>query len=336
LLKADVFRRTGEVGSALEAVRRALALRGPDMDFQLIFKARNYMADIHFQRAKYGEAMEILKESEALILRKRRGEIPEKVSNELITDITRQKGKIYLYMNKYEEAERNLFRALEMDRKKEDDYCLSFTYALIGVLFARKNRYSQAIGYLQEAVQIRKRYEDLSGIASIYNTLGLLYLKLYRRKDAIESFRESLWIKGFSGEIGTLPPIYLNLTIAHVDEGEYSRARECAKKALTYSRKLSLDRYVIQSINNLGIVEFYLENWKDAERNYRTSLEYAESISNSYEKALTLYSLARYHLANDNPEMAGQNASDALSCFEKLGAKYDQVRTLMLIEGISE
>ena len=147
--------------------------------------------------------------------------------------------------------------------------------------------------------------------------------------------------------------------LAHLERGEWQRARECLKRALSvgtdcqelrgrieqnlgvmaniqgdfrsalshYQGSLEAFRAASDSsgcataYHNLGMVSADRHLWDDAEEYYRASLEIAESMGDVRMRGLVLLNRTEVYLARARYEDARRGAEQALQIFDQLGSR---------------
>jgi len=101
-------------------------------------------------------------------------------------------GKVYVYLEKYDEAIKNLNVALKIvnDIYGEEHLYLAHVYANFGLLYKHLNQYENALYYFDKAFKIRAVHFDANNInyISMYNAIGSVYLRFNKHEEALEYF----------------------------------------------------------------------------------------------------------------------------------------------------
>ena len=197
-------------------------------------------------------------------------------------------GKMYLKIQRYEEAEDLLEKAIEYMRLSElnpdlYDSCLATTCNNLGRMYHITQHYEEAEELLIEVVEMYKclaednstLYEPRLSVS--YNNLGMLYQDTQRFEEANEAYCKALEIRKRLADRNPdayepdLASSYHNLGVLYIKTRRYVEAEEfCTKAVDMYERltKRSPDTYepiLASCYNNLSSLYMDIQRYAEAE-----------------------------------------------------------------------
>ncbi|MBM7687769.1 hypothetical protein BCR24_02500 [Enterococcus ureilyticus] len=242
-------------------------------------------------------------------------------------------GELQTEAGNYNEAEKNLNKAKEMNPKRYEPY-----YDL-GNLYKKQNQYSKAERYYKKAIKKN------SNIASIHNNLGNLYKDQNKNFEAEKSYKEalninsklpealynygkicfergdyseaeSMYIKSIENKPQYVLP-YDDLASLYVEQKRYSDAEKIFKKAIV------LDSSNEIACNNLGNLYVLLNRFQEAEKYYKKAIKINAASELAYYNLGNLYLLQnKYEKAQMNYLKAIDVDSNDTSAHNNLGYTY--------------
>jgi putative nucleotidyltransferase with HDIG domain len=115
-----------------------------------------------------------------------------------------------------------------------------------------------------------------------------------------------------------------NLGILANIRGEHAEALLHYRRSLAAFESSGDDRGCAIAYHNLGMVSADRQNWEDADRYFRRSLEITRRVGEVHLEGLCLLNHAEVHVARQRFEEARGNAEAALAIFDQLGARLDK------------
>lgn len=146
--------------------------------------------------------------------------------------------------------------------KKLPDNLLIELYDTAATLYASQDAYVYALNYYHSELLLQKRTNSKDQYITLKN-IGNLYYTMGKNNVAKKYWSEAL--QGYENE--GLPKkyvLYNNLAILEEKEGNYKRAKEIYENALSQCIKLGDNRGIFMAYQNLGIVSFKLQDFKEA------------------------------------------------------------------------
>ena len=153
-------------------------------------------------------------------------------------------GQTYFQMREYDQAERNLKQAVNLDST------LWKAHNLLGIGYSYQKRYEMAIDEYNKAILIRPD----EGI--LYNNLGLSYLVVGEYEKAVDAFQRAI------GREFSTKKVYNNLGLALFRDGRYAEALASFKRGGDEP----------QAFNNLGSLFLSAGKFEKAIENFEKAI----------------------------------------------------------------
>ncbi|MFH1120534.1 MAG: tetratricopeptide repeat protein [Bacteroidota bacterium] len=171
-------------------------------------------------------------------------------------------GGAYLSSRDFEKARQNFEKALEMNRKINNQVYYGVLYNNLGIIYKEKKDFARAFDYYNRCLEIRSRLADSAGMAQVYNNLGDYY--------------------------------YLT--------GDYSSAVETLNRALSFSRRAGNFRSQMKAANFLSMTYEKINKPDEALSMYKLFKQLNDSIINSEQIENTARLELQYHYEKQRKE----------------------------------
>ena len=190
-------------------------------------------------------------------------------------------GRTYWHLGKYDAAEANLRRAVELRGEQlgtKDREVLNYMQEL-GWVYFNQTRYDQAERLLVEAVNhMRFALDEFDpALAQAIIRLGWLYRYQGRYKEAEKIFAERLAAcqRRLGPDSTHLTPYLEGLGIACLEQGRLEQAEQFCRKAVEINRRARGDEHndTLNFMRWLGAVYCELDRYEDAEELFLKALE---------------------------------------------------------------
>lgn len=192
-----------------------------------------------------------------------------------------------------EKSALNLLNEILAYEKKLPDSLLIKLYDTAATLYASQDAHVYALNYyhsellLQKNTNSKDQYITLKNIGNLYYTIG-------KNNVAKEYWSEAL--QGYEKEgLSKKYVLYNNLAILEEKEGNYKRAKAIYESALSQSIKLGDNMGIFMAYQNLGIVSFKLQLFKEALNYSYKAKQVAFQSKEVNERAKILYNLGYLH-----------------------------------------
>ena len=159
------------------------------------------------------------------------------------------KGLSFLKQRKYNEAEENFKKAIEINPQNDS------AYYNLGNIYKRQQKYNEAEESYKKAIEINPQND------SAYNNLGILYQLQQKYSNAEESYKKAIEINPQNDSA------YYNLGIIYQQQQKYSNAEESYKKAIEINPQKDSAYY------NLGNIYQLQQKYSNAEESYKKAIK---------------------------------------------------------------
>jgi len=159
------------------------------------------------------------------------------------------RGLIYYYLNRYDEAIEDYNKAIELDPN------IAMGYNNRGLIYYYLNRYDEAIEDYNKAIELDPN------LAMGYNNRGLIYYDLMMYNEAIEDYNKAIGLDQ-------------NFAIAHANLGNSLYMTEDYDNAeKEYREALNINKNLYYAHNGLGLVLSKRKAFKDAIAEFKKALK---------------------------------------------------------------
>jgi eukaryotic-like serine/threonine-protein kinase len=249
---AEILRERSRAEAArIQAEREAARAKAVTEFLQDTYKAGNPF------RNKLGRDVTLF---EALQSAAKEIETSFKDQPETEADVRNTLGYTFMRLGKYEDAEKNLLRALEIRKKLHPGNHVDIALSLdnMATLNHEKGNLPQAEKYFREALAMRRNlYPDgAKEVSDSLNNMGVLLHDEGKLADAEKAYRECLEMryKFYGAEADETSSTITNLGAVLIEKEDFSAAESMMRKALELDRKRWGDNHpnVSFSMNNLA------------------------------------------------------------------------------------
>jgi len=176
-----------------------------------------------------------------------------------MSEFYKKLGNEYLFLSKYEEAERN-YREFgkiceEINNKK------GFVDFLnnLGVVYIHSYKYSKSEKFLLRALQSAKECKYKEAVSLALNNLGILYNNTGKTSKTLECYFESLKINEEIKNITGLSRTYNNIAIVYKNRKDYVKAMSYIEKGILLDKKHGNKNLLSSKYNTKGLL-YALQN----------------------------------------------------------------------------
>jgi len=277
-------------------------------------------------------------------------------------------GRTYSYTNKYDKAQKHLFRSLKLFKELSNKERIAESYNNLGILFYYQNRYQESIKYLRLSAGYYIELQDTSGFINTYNNIGLITYYIGNNAEALYTFDTALLlaeqIKDNHSIINLLvnrgivydrignkklaiDDYYRGLEICeltHSNTGKssclnniadsYLSANEYDKALEFYNKSLELDKQShdrigeVISLNNIGDVYRREQKYEQAIETLKIANNIAVKIEDTRGQARALHVIGRIFFAQNKHSLALDYYKQSLNIRKAIGLQSEMAECL--------
>jgi len=269
---------------------------------RLLDLAKEASGDFDYEQTlKHLDTAEEILESKALA----------KFSNELRTQLHKEKGKVYSKQGRLKESIEQHQKVLEYCRDSSQLQVRSETFIQIGQLLGRQGDHDRALGYIQRAIGAYRRLGDDLGTCRALRNLGVVYVDLGEFEEAEINFDEAIEIAQAIGDKLLYADLVNNLGTINGMKGNRERALHLYDQSLKIYLDLEEKRKAAYTQNNIGITFIEREMHEEAFDYFRSAYKTAESIKDASLGLIVDINLADLYLHREEYRQAQRHCQFA-------------------------
>jgi filamentous hemagglutinin family protein len=191
-----------------------------------------------------------------------------------------------------------------------------------------RSRLDVAAQYWRQSLLIAQKNGDRQGEEQALLNLGLAYLYVGDYSRAIEYYQQSLKIARELGNRTKEGVAFGGLARAYIDSGNYSQAIEYYQQSLRIARELGERQQEGMAFSGLGRAYTDLGDYRQAIKYYQQSLSIARSLSDAREEGIALDGMGNINQALGDYVTAIEYHQRALAIKRNLGNRAAEAQTL--------
>lgn len=145
----------------------------------------------------------------------------------------------------YDEAEKYLSTAAEINQKENRDVMYAANLNNLGLVYGETNRTEKALKTLEDAIKIYKKNERNFSIGNSYNSIGMIYESAGNKKKALEYYLLSLEYLEKEKDISPFAMYYENSGKMFLETGKLKESEKHLKKGLN----LALEKNDLRAVS---------------------------------------------------------------------------------------
>jgi len=188
-------------------------------------------------------------------------------------------GAVLIDSQKYDEAEKNILKALSLSLSKKDSLFISYAYNNLAMVYRHEKKYDQALNYLFKALAIKKKIGAPGGTISTLGNIARVYndQKLY--DSALKQNQAALDVSKKLGSAFYMAHTYRNIGSLYTDMGLYKLAITSTEKALELAVKNGFTIIQRDTYENLSKIMLLQGNYKGAFKYQQKFMTLSDSLT---------------------------------------------------------
>jgi len=235
--------------------------------------------------SNYDEAIVLLNKSIALFSKIKRN----KKQEALLARAYNNLGNVYWYKGNYPEALNYLLISLRLKEKINDLNGMASSYNNIGNIYSQQGNFTEALENYAKSIKIFESFQNKKGVAETYTNIGLVYYSLVKYDKAIESYDAALKISYELNDKTSIAIALSNLALVYVEQKRYDDAFTIQQKSLKIKEEIGDLYGAAISMVSLGSMLEKQKKYKEAKKYFEQSLKISselgtvEEMKTSYE-----------------------------------------------------
>ncbi len=195
-----------------------------------------------------------------------------------IAHSTKNKGACLNWLSRYEEALKELFKALDLFERLEDKSGQIDTISCISISFYYLGDYHNDLKYLAKSYQLATEIGDKRAQADSLNGRGTIYYTIGKNEEAIAVLKQGLEIAIEADEKEIQAKIYDGLGESYNNLGRYKTALEYLNKCYKITQQIDMTQVESYALFGIGCVLLNQGKYQDAKQKFFKSLELRNQI----------------------------------------------------------
>jgi class 3 adenylate cyclase/predicted ATPase len=275
------------------------------------------MGDALEKQGRYAEALERLREAEALC-RANLGAVPPLLLAAIYADM----GQVLRRLSDFDGALdicRTGLAMVRADRRSaEDERIEAELQMLMGTLYAMRGEYDPARFHFENALAAQEAIDDLYGCARSQNNLGYL---AQLQSDYVRAVRHYAEAETLARKVQTkymLSSVLLNAAYGYYRLDRYAEAEGACRDALVLCEEMGDQLGVAQADDTLGLIAYSRGDYAAARAAYQYALTIYRAQNAAYQEGNTLAMLAAAHTASADAGRGRLLADEALQLAQRI------------------
>ncbi|MGE0087847.1 MAG: ATP-binding protein [Bacteroidales bacterium] len=212
-------------------------------------------------------------------------------------------------------------QAIDLATKFNDYENLVKAYSFVGVAYRILGNYSESTDYYYKGLELAQKYNVTEQEGYSYINIANLHIYQEYYNSALENLNKALAIAEKTNNKRMKAYVYLNLGRAQLLRKEYENALINLEKALALREEIKQISGLAVCYKYIGDIYFEKENFQNALVKYEASLKTVDESSDKDLTANIYIKIAEIYLQDKNYNLAEENAIQARSIAEVIGAK---------------
>lgn len=190
-------------------------------------------------------------------------------------------GRTYIVeIEEYKIARDHLTEALEYQRRAGDPYALAQTYLRLGLVEYQEGNLNSAKASFLEAASLAEGSTDHTMQGALHINLAAVFYDQCEAEDAAHSYELAINHLTKVGHKRLLGVAYGNLGKSLMRLGKWTEAQKALEQGLALTHEVNNRRDEAIILQNLGNLQYYREEYPQAEKSLRTSIELLTQLKN--------------------------------------------------------
>lgn len=325
MVRADFWKKTGELNSALADYKSIMNLAQDYIDKKIEGEVHREMGEIYRLKHEYKKGLVCLEN--ALSTYKELGDLYG------IARTLNNMGNLHHMNSEFEKALKPYEIAIELYEKTGDKESLAVTLNNIGAVYFSTHRYGEALVYFNRSLSLHRKLRNKMETARGLNNLGAVSIQLGEYKRAIDYLLESLELNRKMGNKKEACFNLENLADAFFRKGEYKKSLKYCQEGLRLSKEIDFSQRSGQILKFMGMDHFELGEYFKSKTSFEKANEVATQIDDKGLKAEIQLNHAKLLFVLNKDSEAERDLVSAEEIIEKIEDQRSKIKSLQF-EGL--
>ena len=201
-------------------------------------------------------------------------------------------GNVFLNQNNYSKALHYFILAKKYADESHDNRSIAISVGNSGKLFHRATNYTEAFKQNVQYLELAQKLNDQRMIAAAHNNLGVTWLSLKNPDEAIKNHEKALGIAKAVDDKRIIAFSFNNLGTAYSAKEMYTKALAYQFSSLEIKKEIGDKTGIVNSFNNLGLLYTKLKQYPKAKQYLNQGLNLSKEIGNKEGQGIAYTALA--------------------------------------------
>ncbi|MBN1620761.1 tetratricopeptide repeat protein [candidate division WOR-3 bacterium] len=202
------------------------------------------------------------------------------------------KGELALYKGEYSTALKSFRTNLRKEKTAGYENNRMKSYFNVAQVFLRKGVFKKSLIYNLKALKISERMKDKPMTAKILANLGISYRNLFQYDEAFKAYKKSLKIASDMGSKKNMATAYGNMAALYLIKDDMNNYLSCLREYLLLNFELKDERGIAFALAGFGNYHSYSGRNREALLSYGKALNLAEKLEVKVLTANVFFNLA--------------------------------------------
>jgi signal transduction histidine kinase len=212
----------------------------------------------------------------------------------LIANVHAEIGNFYSDQSNFPEAVKNYQLALKLREEIGNKEVMTYSYNEIGKFYSyyasqmndpdssgfKQKLFSEAHAHLLNGHKLAEQINSKEYLFILYQSIGDCYANQLNFSDAAKNYLEAFKITKEMGRNLQAFDLQVRLGCAYTELKKFAEAKQFLTDALNYAQKNSNKIGIKTCYEYLSQLDEAMENWKEANQNYKSFIVYRDSLEN--------------------------------------------------------
>ncbi len=239
--------------------------------------------------------------------------------DEGVTESLHQLGLCYYTISDFDVATQYFVESLTLAEQVDNQKWIAENLCSIGLVNMNREKFDVALDEMHKALELTRYLNDNKLYGRIINSLGVCYWEAEDYQNALRYFEEALQFESDAAiDSGRVAVRYNNIGITNYYLGNYYEAQQNLNTAIEWAKNDDFEHYRGLSINNLGKLHTALKKYDIADSLLRKANKILKEKGHFRLRAFNLEDMIEYNVAINNYEEAFRLQQELIGVYDSI------------------